>query len=97
MFCTVGKSFKFYYWLIKLFFYFLWIAVCFLSNSTGSTFIIEREKSLLYALRVMGCKSMPYWIGTFIVDFVLSMVYLGVILAITFGFGLTTFILDTNA
>ncbi|KAL4504088.1 hypothetical protein ABPG72_020926 [Tetrahymena utriculariae] len=61
---------------------FVTIAICFICNSTGSTFIVEREKSLLYTLRVMGCKLIPYWLGTFIVDFALSMLYFLVIIII---------------
>ncbi|KAL4459528.1 hypothetical protein ABPG74_018141 [Tetrahymena malaccensis] len=63
---------------------FVTIAICFICNSTGSTFIVEREKNLLYTLRVMGCKLIPYWFGTFIVDFVLSMLYFLVIIIIAY-------------
>jgi ATP-binding cassette, subfamily A (ABC1), member 3 len=30
---------------------------------------LEKEHDLRYILRVMGCKSVPYWLGTFSFDF----------------------------
>ncbi|EAR95943.2 transporter family ABC domain protein (macronuclear) [Tetrahymena thermophila SB210] len=63
---------------------FVTIAICFICNSTGTTFIIEREKNLLYTLRVMGCKLIPYWFGTFIIDFILAMFYFLVVIIIAY-------------
>ena len=37
----------------------------------------EREDKLKYALNVMGCKILPYWLGTFLFDF--SVYFLSVI------------------
>lgn len=31
--------------------------------------VLEREKSLKYALNVMGCRPLPYWLGTLISDY----------------------------
>ena len=30
---------------------------------------LEKEKDLRYILRVMGCRTVPYWLGTFLCDF----------------------------
>jgi len=35
-----------------------------------NTPVMEREFGLKYILTVMGCRTYPYWIGTFIFDYV---------------------------
>jgi len=32
--------------------------------------VYERENKIKYALRVMGCRTLPYWLGTFAFDFI---------------------------
>jgi ATP-binding cassette, subfamily A (ABC1), member 3 len=33
--------------------------------------VLEREYNLKYALNVMGCRVLPYWLATFTFDFLL--------------------------
>ena len=34
-----------------------------------NTSVHEREYKLKYVLNVMGCRPLPYWVGTFAFDF----------------------------
>ena len=34
----------------------------------------EREHKLRYALKVMGCREFPYWLGTFAFDLVIGLI-----------------------
>lgn len=34
-----------------------------------NTPVLERELQLKYALNLMGCRPLPYWLGTFAFDF----------------------------
>ena len=43
---------------------------CTLAVFCGSI-VYEREKKLKYALNVMGCRTFPYWLGTFAFDYIL--------------------------
>ncbi len=36
--------------------------------------VLEREYNLKYALNVMGCRVMPYWVGTFAFDYLLFVI-----------------------
>jgi len=33
--------------------------------------VFERETNLRYALNVMGCRALPYWLGTLAFDFIM--------------------------
>jgi len=33
--------------------------------------VLERELKLKYALNVMGCRVVPYWLGTFLFDYLM--------------------------
>jgi ATP-binding cassette subfamily A (ABC1) protein 3 len=44
-----------------------------LSTYCGSI-VLEREKKLKYALNVMGCRKVPYWLGTFAFDYIVFFV-----------------------
>ena len=59
------------------------IGVCFLSTTFSNTIILERELGLNYSLKVMGCKTISYWIGTFLSDLLLASIY--TLLMIIFG------------
>jgi len=39
-------------------------AYSFNSSTFCATLVLEREKRLKYALNVMGCRIVPYWLGT---------------------------------
>lgn len=47
------------------------LAFCFNSSLFITLPVLEREFNLKYALNVMGCRTMPYWLGTFAYDFIL--------------------------
>jgi len=36
--------------------------------------VLERELKLKYALNVMGCRVVPYWLGTFIFDYLMFLI-----------------------
>ena len=58
--------------------------------------VFEREKNLKYALNVMGCKTLPYWMATFAFDFLIFwiiFIFFFIIAAIT----KSQFILDSAA
>ena len=71
--CVVGKvakingqaegSFKLY--MVSIF---IVQAYCFCSSIFVGFTVYENEKKLKYALNVMGCKSIPYWFGSFLFD-----------------------------
>ena len=54
------------------------------SSSFCGFLVFEREFKLKYALNVMGCRSYPYWIGTFVFDYLMYLLTL----VFFFGFGL---------
>lgn len=35
----------------------------------------EKEKKLKYMMNIMGLKTLPYWLGNFIFDFILIVLY----------------------
>ena len=55
---------------IKLNFLSFFIVLSYSFNSSVyiSLPVMEREVNLKYALNVMGCKTLPYWAGTFNFD-----------------------------
>ena len=53
------------------------LAYCFSTSNFCGTLVMERELKLKYALNVMGCRPLPYWLGTFIFDF--TMYFVGVV------------------
>ncbi|CAK55643.1 unnamed protein product (macronuclear) [Paramecium tetraurelia] len=50
---------------------FVILAFCFNSSLFITLPVLEREFNLKYALTVMGCRVLPYWIGTYAFDFLL--------------------------
>jgi len=62
------------------------IAVGFTANCSiycGSS-VYDREKRTKYMLRVMGCKNLPYWLGTYMFDFaVISLFVLFLIILVS--------------
>lgn len=44
-------------------------AYCLCSSIYINTPILEKEYNLKYILNVMGCKIFPYWLGTFLFDY----------------------------
>ena len=36
--------------------------------------VLEREYNLKYALNVMGCRVLPYWLGTFAFDYLVYLI-----------------------
>lgn len=47
------------------------LAQCLSASNFCGTIVLEREKNLKYALNVMGCRILPYWLGSFLFDFVI--------------------------
>jgi hypothetical protein len=54
---------------------FVILAFSFNSSMFISLPVLERETNLKYALNVMGCRVLPYWIGTFVFDYLLFYVF----------------------
>lgn len=56
---------------IKIFFVGIFIVQAYCINSSVfiNTPVLEKEFSLKYILNVMGCRPLPYWLGTFIFDY----------------------------
>lgn len=52
------------------------IAYIFVMTNFASTPVMERELKLRYSLNVMGCRSFPYWLGTFTFDFLMISIIL---------------------
>ncbi|KAL4455080.1 hypothetical protein ABPG74_006462 [Tetrahymena malaccensis] len=46
------------------------LAYVFVTTSFCGVPVMEREFKLRYSLNVMGCRSLPYWLGTFAFDFI---------------------------
>ncbi|KAL4503253.1 hypothetical protein ABPG72_000859 [Tetrahymena utriculariae] len=46
------------------------LAYVFVTTSFCGVPVMEREFKLKYSLNVMGCRSLPYWFGTFAFDFI---------------------------
>jgi len=69
---------------IKLMFIsvFVIFAFCFNSSIYIALPVLERETNLKYALNVMGCRVLPYWIGTFVFDYIIF--YMFVLLFVAF-------------
>ena len=65
---------------------FIILAFCFNSSVFISLPVLERESNLKYALNVMGCRVLPYWLGTFVFDYILF--YLLIILFILFTYAM---------
>jgi len=62
------------------------IAFCFNSSIFITLPVLEREYNLKYALNVMGCRELPYWIGTFAFDYSLYSIF--VIIFVIFSYAL---------
>lgn len=60
------------------------LAFCFNSSLFITLPVLEREFNLKYALTVMGCKMMPYWLGTYAFDYILYSMF--VILFVVFSY-----------
>jgi hypothetical protein len=48
------------------------LSFTFIAGQSGGNLVMERELKLKYALNVMGCRYLPYWLGTLAFDFILS-------------------------
>lgn len=58
-----------------------------LSTYCGNV-VYEREKKLKYALNVMGCRKLPYWLGTFAFDYTIFVFVSACFMAFYFAFGI---------
>ncbi|EAR96798.2 transporter family ABC domain protein (macronuclear) [Tetrahymena thermophila SB210] len=63
------------------------IAYNFVTTSFCGVPVMERELKLRYSLNVMGCRSLPYWLGTFIFDFIFISINLYIFFIICFIIG----------
>ncbi|KAL4509467.1 hypothetical protein ABPG73_022683 [Tetrahymena malaccensis] len=63
------------------------IAYNFVTTSFCGIPVMEREYKLRYSLNVMGCRSLPYWLGTFIFDFIFISINLYIFFIICFIIG----------
>lgn len=54
---------------------FLILAFCFNSSVYVTLPVLEREFNLKYALNVMGCHSLPYWLGTLAFDYLIYLIF----------------------
>jgi hypothetical protein len=80
---------------LKIIFMTFFVVMAFSFNSSVfiSLPVLERETHLKYALTVMGCRVLPYWMGTFVFDYILY--YIFVLIFIIFSYTLNlTFITD---
>ena len=61
---------------LKIFFVGIFIVQAFCMNSSIfiNTPVQEREISLKHLLCVMGCRKLPYWLGTFCFDFLMYLI-----------------------
>lgn len=48
--------------------------------------VYERETHIAYAMRVMGCRDLPYWLGTFLFDFIAVQIVNITLVALVFIF-----------
>lgn len=60
------------------------IAFLFVTPNIAGTVVLEREQKQKYALNVMGLQTIPYWLGTFLFDYAMSLVIFFVFLILTF-------------
>lgn len=51
-------------------------AYCLCSSIYINTPVVEKETNLRYILNVMGCKMLPYWVGTFLFDYLVYLITL---------------------
>ena len=56
-------------------------AYSFNSASICGHLVLERETKIKYCLNAMGCRSIPYWLGTFICDYILFLFGLGLFMS----------------
>jgi ABC-type multidrug transport system, ATPase component len=55
--------------------------------------VMEREQKLKYALKVMGCRTIPYWLGTFAFDIIIIAFLMGCLIVIAYILE-TTFLIN---
>mmetsp|Transcript_145344 Transcript_145344/g.205741 ORF Transcript_145344/g.205741 Transcript_145344/m.205741 type:complete len:85 (-) Transcript_145344:134-388(-) len=65
------------------------LAFGFSTTSYSGNVVYEREKKLKYALNVMGCRVVPYWVGTFMFDYLMYLVVATLFICLGALFGLT--------
>lgn len=53
---------------------FLIDSYCFTTSNYCGSLVYERENKLKYALNVMGCRTLPYWLGTLCFDYVMFLI-----------------------
>lgn len=70
-------------------------ALCYSFATTVFTanVVEEREKKLKYALNVMGCRTLPYWLGTFTFDYTMYCIVTSIFFIFGYSFEI---ILMTN-
>jgi hypothetical protein len=68
---------------------FIILAFCFNSSVFIMLPVLEREHHLKYALTVMGCRVLPYWIGTFAFDYLLFSTFVIIFIVLSYSFSLT--------
>jgi len=63
-------------------------AYCLNSTVYASLPVFEREKKIKYVLKTMGCRTLPYWLGTFLFDLIAVSILTFAILALVYIFDL---------
>ncbi|EAR92762.2 ABC transporter family protein (macronuclear) [Tetrahymena thermophila SB210] len=69
--------------------YFMVLAYTFNSAIFIQLPVMEREYHLKYALNVMGCRVLPYWLGTFLFDFAVFFLTIVIFIILCFAQNLT--------
>jgi hypothetical protein len=69
--------------------FFIILAFCFNSSVYIMLPVLEREFHLKYALTVMGCRVVPYWVGTFVFDYLLFSLFVIVFIILSYALSLT--------
>lgn len=54
------------------------LGYCFSTSSYTGIIVQEREEKIKYVLNVMGCKVLPYWLGSFLFDYIIYILNLTV-------------------
>lgn len=61
------------------------LGYCFNSTIYVVVPVKEYEEKIKYALNVMGCRFLPYWLGTYIFDFLVFFVTIPLIAILIFA------------
>ncbi len=64
---------------------FIILAFCFNSSVFIMLPVLEREHHLKYALTVMGCRVLPYWVGTFVFDYLLFSIFIVIFIILSYS------------